>query len=78
MGLNLATCYLQIIDRMGEMKTYFFFSENSHHSYSNNTKYVYRRVMTTSLLCLEAHAGFFRLFMKGKFDVYSLWPFGKS
>ena len=38
----------------------------------------YRKVASTSPSCLEAHAGFFRLFMKGKFDVYILWPFGKK
>ena len=34
--------------------------------------------MSTNPSCLEAHAGFFRLSMKGKFDVYFLWPFGKE
>ena len=27
---------------------------------------------------LEAHAGFFRLLMKGIFDPYVLWPFDKK
>ena len=30
----------------------------------------YRKVASTSPSCLEAHAGFFRLSIKGKFDVY--------
>ena len=30
----------------------------------------YRKVASTSLCRLEAHAGFFRLSMKGKFKVY--------
>ena len=34
--------------------------------------------MITSLSRLEANAGFFRLSMKVKFDVYLLWPFGKK
>ena len=33
----------------------------------------YRKVTSTSLSRLEAHAGFFRLSMKGKFYVYLLW-----
>ena len=37
----------------------------------------YFRVTSSSPSHLEAHAGFFRLSMKGKFDVYLLWPFGK-
>jgi hypothetical protein len=32
----------------------------------------YRKVASTSLSYLEAHARFFRLSMKGKFDVYLL------
>ena len=36
----------------------------------------YRKVATTSLSCLEAHAGFFTLSKKGIFDVYWFWPFG--
>ena len=31
---------------------------------------MYRKVASTSPSCLEAHAGFFRLSMKGKFDNY--------
>ena len=38
----------------------------------------YLKVASTSLSPFEAYAGFFRLFMKGKFDVYLLWPFGKK
>jgi hypothetical protein len=38
----------------------------------------YRSFASTSPSCLEAHAGFFRLSIKGKFDVYLLWPFGKK
>ena len=32
----------------------------------------HRKVRSISTSCLEAHAGFFRLPMKGKFDVYLL------
>ena len=38
----------------------------------------YSKVASTSTSCLEAHAGFFRVSMKGKFDVYWLWAFGKK
>ena len=38
----------------------------------------YYKVTTTSSSHLEAHAGFFRLPMKGKFDVYLLGNFGKK
>ena len=34
--------------------------------------HIYRKVASTSPSHLEAHAGFFRLSMKGKFDVYLL------
>ena len=34
--------------------------------------FTYHKVASTSPSCLEAHAGFFRLSMKGKFDVYLL------
>ena len=40
--------------------------------------YMYRKVTSTSLSCLEPHAGFFRLSMKRKFHVYLLLPFGKK
>ena len=33
-------------------------------------QYRYRKVGSTSQSLLEAHAGFFRLSIKGKFDVY--------
>ena len=33
---------------------------------------IYRIVKSTSPSCLEEHSGFFRLFMKEKFDVYLL------
>ena len=36
------------------------------------------KVASSNTPCLEAHAGFFRLFMKGIFDPYVLWPFGKK
>ena len=33
---------------------------------------VYRKVVSSNTSCLEAHAGFFRLLMKGIFDPYAL------
>ena len=39
--------------------------------------YEYRIVESTSPSCIEAHAGLFRLLMKGIFDPYVLWPFDK-
>ena len=35
----------------------------------------YHKVASSNKSRLEAHAGFFRLLMKGIFDVYVLWPF---
>ena len=35
-------------------------------------------VVSTSPSHLEAHAGLFRMHMKGIFDAYVLWPFDKS
>ena len=34
------------------------------------TTNVYRKVASANTSCLEAHAGFFRLLMKGIFDPY--------
>ena len=42
------------------------------------THCTYRKVVSTNPSRLIAHAGFFRLSMKGKLDVYSLGPFGKK
>ena len=39
---------------------------------------IFRKVASTSPSCLEALAGFFRLSMKVKFDVYLQWPFGEK
>ena len=44
----------------------------------NPVKSIYYKVVSNNTFILEAHAGFFRLFMKGKFDVYLLWPFGEK
>ena len=38
----------------------------------------YGKVGSTSTSRLEAHSSFYRLFIKGKLDVYLLWPFGKK
>ena len=38
----------------------------------------YHKVAIPSSSCLEAHADFFRLSMKGKFDANLLWPFGEK
>ena len=38
----------------------------------------YRNVMSSRLSWLVAHSRIFRLFMKGKFVAYVLWPFAKS
>ena len=35
-------------------------------------KFHYRKVRSSNTSCLEAHAGFFRLLMKGIFDPYVL------
>ena len=39
---------------------------------SFSSSYTYRKVASTRLSCLVAHAGFFILSIKGKFDVYLL------
>ena len=38
----------------------------------------YRKVAISRLSRLVAHSRIFRLFMKGKFDAYVLWPLTKS
>ena len=42
------------------------------------TNFKYRNVASSNTSLLEAHAGFFRLLMKGIFDPYVLWPFDKK
>ena len=39
---------------------------------------VYCKVASSRLSWLVAHSRIFRLFMKGKFDAYVLWPLAKS
>ena len=39
---------------------------------------IYRKVASSNMFRLEAHADFFRLLMKGIFDPYVLWPFDKK
>ena len=38
------------------------------------SNYIYRKVANSSLSLLVAHFWSFRLFMRGKFDAYKLWP----
>ena len=38
----------------------------------------YRKVASSDTSRLEAHAGFFRLLMKGILEPYVLWPFEKK
>ena len=40
--------------------------------------YIYRIVASSNPSRIEAHAGLFRLLMKGIFDPYVLWPFDKK
>ena len=47
-----------------------------HSKFSHLTRY--RKVASSNTSCLEAHAGFFRLIMKGIFNPYVLWPFDKK
>ena len=37
----------------------------------------YRKVTSSSVSWLVAHQSIFRMFMKGKFDAYVLWPLAK-
>ena len=39
---------------------------------------VYRKIASSNTFRLEAHVGFFRLFMKRIFGPYVLWPFDKK
>ena len=39
---------------------------------------IYCKVASSNMSRLEAHAGFFRLLMKGIFNPYFLWPFHKK
>ena len=39
---------------------------------------IYRKVSSRSTSRLVAHPSIFRMFMKGKFDAYVLWPLAKS
>ena len=41
-------------------------------------KFKYRKVASSNTSRFEAHALLFRLYMKGNFDAYVLWPFGKK
>ena len=40
--------------------------------------HIYRKVASSNMSRFEAHAGFFRLFMKGIFDPYIMSPFDKK
>ena len=40
-------------------------------------KFIYRKVVSSNTSCLDTHAGYFRLLMKGIFDLYVLSPFDK-
>ena len=42
-----------------------------------STQREYRKVASSRLSQLVAHSRIFRLFMKGKFDAYVLWPLAK-
>ena len=50
----------------------------SHESMSETYPTIYRKVASSRLSWLVAHFRIFRLFMKGKFHAYVLWPFGKK
>ena len=39
---------------------------------------MYRKIASSNTSRLEAHVGFFRLFMKGIFCPYVIWPFDKK
>ena len=49
--------------------SYFFFSLCKYTVYNY---YTYRKVASSNISCLEAHAGFFRLLMKGILDSHVL------
>ena len=45
---------------------------------AKRSRSLYRKVAGSNMSCLEAHAGFIRLLMKGIIDPYVLWPFDKK
>ena len=50
----------------------------SHHLRIEFFKLVYHKVASSDTSCFEAHAGLFRLSMKGIFNAYVLQPLAKS
>ena len=55
-----------------------WWTDNLKQKKPNLLKEAYRKVASSNTSHLEAHAGFFRLLMKGIFDPYVLWPFDKK
>ena len=57
-----------------------YFIPNDRQQGEKNTHPVttYCKVASSKTSRLKAHAGFFRLFIKGIFHAYVLWPFGKN
>ena len=41
-------------------------------TYCNTYNFTYHKVVSINTSCLEAHSGFYRLFMKGTLDAYAL------
>ena len=52
--------------------------ESYHFTLLTDVNIIYCKVASSNKSRLEAHAGFFRLPMKGIFDPYVLWPFSKK
>ena len=89
-GLNTPFLYLltqSCHQKIGELMTKLFTAYTASDSESElanfnfedwqqqNSQCVYHKVVSINTSRLEAHFRFYRLFMKGKFDVYLLWPF---
>ena len=56
------------------------FLTTQHYVYWQNTIifFEYRKVASSNTSRFEAHAGLFKLLMKGIFDAYVLWPFDQK
>ena len=69
-----------ILEKKVLQKTKCYYLKNLliSYQYKKIIENIYRKVVSSNTSYLEAHAGFFRLLMKGVFDPYVLPPFDKK
>ena len=72
-SVHILLLTIELESKMGCKKSTIFFSNLAYTSHI-----MYSIVASTSPSRFEAHAGHFRLLMKGIFDAYVLWPFDKK